>query len=135
MRVRAQELLINAGTASQYGSLNMAQVTDQLFLHFRIEASAATLDATIGMGVGGDPEDWPDAAAPGLLYDKVEALTALPAGITYAGSGPALWTITTPAAGVHKFSARIINPPSILVAVYTYTTGGGAVQVKVKAVY
>lgn len=104
-----------------------------LFIGYRAEASVAFSGSTLLTFLGSaDPVNDDTAAA---LFG-LEHITLTPSGVTIAaGSASAAFSLTFAdivAAGARGV-IRLVNPPPVVIPVFTYGAGGGTYRVRLKA--
>lgn len=134
-RNRTSDLILDAGAASQAGNpLVIAPDVDDVHLMFRLETSAASLvgDVTLKLGNAFNQDVLP-ANLPTMLASNVSPV-ANAANVTLDATN-AKWTFASPASGIVQWGAVLISPPLVIVPVFTYTSGGGTVRLRIKAVY
>lgn len=131
-RARSGKVVLDTTVGTTTGDkIHCAYDSAVLHIGYRITASAA-FTATTSLAFLGccDPVD--DTAS--ALYG-VEHVTVPDAGVTFtagsisAGSNVALLDVTAGADGVF----RIVNPPPIVIPVFTRNGGGGTFRVRLKA--
>lgn len=135
-RNQVHDLILDcAGVTTTGKRLMVTPDVEKVNLIFRLEVSANTLATSdITLKLGGDPEtDDPVSGAPALLAARITANTAIPGTIVLGTN--ATWTFTNPVGPVLKWGVVILQPPAVIIPVFTFGTGGGTVRVRVKAVY
>lgn len=143
---RASDLILDtapkgvalAGVTTIGRALVIEPDTNALHLLFRVDVSAKTLAGNIALKLGGFmSEDIAVASLPGVLQTAgFIAETALPTGVALDATVVS-WTLATafPDIGSSVWAVKITHPPQHIVPVFTFTTGGGLIRVRIKAVY
>ena len=120
------ETLIAAGSASSSGRYTQISSCDMLTMTVVLSVSAATLQGTIALGcTNDDPEV---SAFPAMTGGT--AITAMPTGFTYSSS-TGLITLNNPSVGISEMTVSYTQFTKWIRASYTYTSGGGSVDLKV----
>lgn len=128
-------IVLSGGAANALGDVIECSGITHLQLFIKISASAGSLAGAIVFGT--TPDGQGDlstaAAAPAILVaSNLVEVTARGTLFTAIGTD-ATFTFATIPTGTSLYAFRLTNPPQYVVPRYTYTSGGGTVQVSVYA--
>jgi hypothetical protein len=123
------KLLLDGSTTTTNGDVFDASGLTTVSFQLVIDATAATLSATVA--IGGSLDLLGDTLSTYPTQTGVVATSTLPGTITIPATG--VITLANVAIGRTDLLLRLPFPPKLLRPAYTYTSGGGTVRVRLYA--